>query len=89
MGQHSSRKSRDRMYERTWGIRRPNSNCVEPVCSDGCSGPKETFKSAADVSPSGVDLSPCLPDVVVRELERFLRLYGAVAEKLRVRAGYA
>lgn len=60
---------------------------MEPICSDRCPGLEKTFEGTTDISPSRVDLFPCLPDVVVRELERFLRLDRAVTKERRFRTG--
>ena len=63
----------------TGDIRRPNPNCVEPVRPDRSPGLEKTFEGTANVSSPAVDFSPCLPDVVVCELERLLRLERAMA----------
>jgi len=73
--------------KRTRNVRRPNPNRVEPVRSDGRPGFEETFEGTSDIPPSCVDLSPRLPDVVVRELERFLRFNETTTKELCSRAG--
>jgi hypothetical protein len=65
----------------TWVIGGPNSNSVEPIRSNGCPGLEKPLEGTANVLPPCVDFPPCLPDEVVREFERVLRLYGAVAEE--------
>ena len=75
--------------KRTRDICGPNTNRFEPVRSDSCPGPEQTFKGTPEIPPSRINLSPRLPDVVTRELERFLRLYVAVSEERSFRTGNA
>ena len=71
----------------TRDIRGPNPNGIESVRSDRRPRFEETFEGTTNIPSSCVDLSPCLPDVVVREFERFLRFDKPVTEELRSRTG--
>ena len=84
MGQSNCRKSRsdghhDGGVSFTWVVRRPNSDGVKPVGSNGGAGVEKPLEGTTDVLPPLVDFSPRLPDKVVGECERVLRLDGAVA----------
>ena len=84
-GNHSVMKS----GKHTWGVCRPNSNSFEPFRSNSCPGIEKSLESTADIPPPCVDFSPCLPDEVVRELERILRLDGAMTQERGLWTGYA